>query len=749
MSFQYQQSNFTAGELSPRVYGRTDFDRYGNAVKEAVNCHPLIHGGMLRRAGSRYVQPAKFSNKKSRVIEFIVSKDVSYMLEFGDLYVRVFSPSTGLYLSVELVSPYTEAQLPDIDFVQGADTMFLYHPSVFPQRLRRFSDTVWGLSNVPFTTQPFDEQGYTPASALTLGSVSGTGISATAAVSVFQPSDVGRNLLSQAGSAIITGFTSTTVVTVTINTTFANVAIASGNWYMDVSPQTSCTPSAVGPVGTAITLTLAAAGWRAGVDEGNYVRINSGIARINVTGGVASTTVANATIVTVLTSTTAAPALSWSLEAPVWSVTNGYPRTGTLFEQRLWAAGSAKYPQTIWGSKTALTLDFTKGSNDADACIFTISSDEINPITYLSASRTIIVHTYGGELSMQGGNEKPITPSNVQIKPQTSHGSKTVRPLMVGKESLFVQRAGRKIRAISYQFQIDGYVAPDLTLLAEHITYSGVVAMAYQQEPNQLLWMVLGDGTLISCTLDRDQQVQGWARHYTDGAFEWVATVPNATEDQVWVVVRRTVNGATARYIEYLDSTFQPIYPVAVDPLTLPPITQPITYGTTVDCAKLVDNVAGQTVFTGLSHLEGKTVDVVADGSPMPQQTVTGGQITLSRKSYRTLIGLHFKSYVKLLTPEVGTATGTAQGQSMSTRQLTLRFLNTLGAQVFDGDGVEQEVPFRHFGTAVLDQPPPVYSGLVRIEMLGWDRGRSEITIVQDQPLPMHLQSAIRQISVN
>lgn len=742
---QYQQSNFTAGELSPRILGRTDFDRYANGVKECVNTHPLVHGGAIRRAGTFYSQAAKFSNKKCRTIEFIFSKDVAYMLEFGDLYMRVYSLS-GVYLGVEVVTPYTEAMLPDIDFVQGADTMFLFQPNTFPQRVRRFGNTTWDLSPVPFTVQPFDEQGYTPATGLTLGAVSGIGITATAGASVFQPSDVGRNLYSQAGGATITGYTSGTVVTISITNTFLSTSIASGAWNMDVSPQTTCTPSAKDPVGTAITLTLTAAGWRTGVDEGKYVRINGGIAKITT---ITSTTIANAVIVTVMTSVVAAPALSWSLEASVWNAANGYPRTGTLFEQRLWTAGSAKYPQTVWGSRTALYLDFTKGSVDSDACIFTISSDEINPITYLSAARTIIVHTYGGELSMQGGNEKPITPSNVQIKPQTGHGSKTVRPLVIGKESIFVQRAGRKVRAISYQFQIDGYVAPDITVLAEHITYSGVVAMAYQQEPNQLLWMVLGDGTLISCTLDRDQQVQGWARHYTDGAFEWVSTVPTATEDQVWVVVRRTVNGSTVRYIEYLDTTFQPIYPVTVDPLAFPPIIQPITYGNTVDCAKYVDNVAGQTVFTGLGYLEGKSVDIVADGSPLPQMVVTGGQITLPRKSYRTLIGLHFKSWVKLLTPEIGTPTGTAQGKSMSTRELTLRFLNTLGAQVYDGEGNEQDIGFRQFGTDVLDQPPPVFTGLKRIEMLGWDRGKSEITIVQDQPLPMHLLSAIRQIEIS
>lgn len=738
-----QQTNFTAGELSPRLYGRTDVDRYANAAKVLENAHPVIHGGATRRAGTRFAQETKTSSKKSRLVDFIYNKDLAYQLEFGDFYVRMYSPN-GVYLGIEVASPYSESMLADIDYVQGADTMFLFHPSVAPQRLRRFTNAAWDLSAVPFTVQPFDEQGLAPAVNLTLSATSGT-ITVTAAAAAFLPSDVGRNLVSVAGIGQITGYTSTTVVTVVVSNPFLSTSLASGSWNMDVSPQTTCTASAVGPVGAAITLTLGASGWRA-ADVGKYVRVNGGTAKIT---GFTSDTIVSATVLTVLTSTTAAPALSWSLEASMWSASNGYPRTGTIHEQRLWCAGSAKYPQTIWGSRTALYLDFTKGTADSDACIFTVASDEVNPISFLASNRTMLIHTFGGELAMAGGNEKPITPTNVQIKPQTGYGSKTVRPLMVGKESIFVQRSGRKVRAMSYSFQIDGYQAPDLTILAEHITLSGVVAMAYQQEPDQLMWMVLGDGTLISCTLDRDQQVNGWARHYTDGAFESVASIPNGTQDQVWVIVRRTVNGVTKRYVEYLDNTFQPIYPAAVDPLAMPPIAQPITYGCTVDAGVVVDNVAGQTVFTGLSHLEGKTVDVVADGSPMPQQTVTGGQITLSRTSKRTLIGLHFKSTIKLLTPEVGTGTGTAQGNSMSARELTMRFLNTLGAQVFDGEGNEQDVPFRHFGAGVLDQPPPVYSGLVRIEMLGWERGRSEVSIVQDQPLPMHLLSAVRKITVN
>jgi hypothetical protein len=811
------QTNFTAGEISPRLHGRTDIDRYNNAAKTMQNCHPVIHGGAVRREGTFYSQAAKYSGtKKARLIEFIVSRSASYMLEFGDLYVRIFSPS-GVYTGIELVSPYTEAMLADIDYVQGADTMFLFHASVAPYRLRSFSSVLWDLSAAPFTVQPFDEQGHYLAANLTLGATTGT-VTATASAAVFLQSDVGRNLISSAGSGKVTAFTDTTHVTVSITTAFASTALASGAWYLDVSPQALAVPTAKDPIGTSITLTgaaqrsgtitltaktgaitvtatgapflatdvgktlyadsgvatitgytnpaqiaattstdFASTSYASGAwgisgstfrseDVGKYVRLNGGMVLIT---NYASDAAVTARIVTAMTSIVASPGLAWTLEAPVWSATNGYPRTGTLHEQRLWCAGSTKYPQTIWGSRTGLYLDFTKGVADSDACSFTIASDEINPISYLAAARILIIHTYGGEFSMQGGIDRPITPTVVQIKSQTSHGSKNVRPLTIGKESIFVQRAGRKVRAMGYTFQIDGYTCPDLAVLAEHITASGIVSMCYQQEPDQLVWLVLADGSLLTCTLDRDQQVTGWAKHYTDGAFEWVAAIPIGSSEQVWAVVRRIVNGVTVRYIEWFDTYFQPILPAAVDPNALPPITQPTVYGCTVDAAKLVDNVSGQTVFTGLGHLEGKTVDVVADGSAMAQQVVTGGQITLPRASYRTLIGLHFKTILTMLTPEAGTGSGTAQGNSIHIGEITIRLLNTLGAKVLDGEGREQDVPFRRFGTAVLDAPPPMYSGPVRIEMLGWERGRAEISVVQDQPLPMHVLAVVRKTTIN
>lgn len=815
-----QQTNFTAGEISPRLVGRTDIDRYNNAAKLLQNAYPVIHGGAKRRDGTRFVAATKYSgSKKSRLIPFIFSRDDAYMLEFGDSYLRVFK--NGASLGVEVASPYTESMLADIDYVQGADTMFLAHPSVPIQRLRRFADVTWDLSAAPFLTTPFDEQGHALAANLTLSAATvGTGRTVTADAGVFLPSDVGRNLLCGSGLAVVTGYTSATVLTVTVSIAFASTSLANGTWLLDASPQAILKPSAKDPVASSIdlqaaltraaTLTLSAktgaititasagvfaagdvgktiyadsgvvaisgftsatqvsgttssdfaatsyatggwgitdSAWRA-EDVGKFVRINGGLCKITAFTSASSV---KATVLTALTGTVASPPLAWSLESSVWSAANGYPRTLTLHEQRLVAAGSTKYPQTIWGSRTGEYLDFTKGTADDDSYSFTIANDEINPISYVASLRNLIVHTYGGEFSLQGGVEKPITPTNVRIRPESAHGSKGVRPVLIGKESVFVQRAGRKVRAMGYGYDIDGYRAPDLSVLAEHITQTtdgiGVTGLAYQQEPDLLLWAVRSDGVLLSCTIDREQSVIGWARHYTDGAFESVATIPAGDREQTWAIVRRTVNGTVVRYVERFDETFEPL--LAAAPSGYPPLTPNPVFGCTVDCALSVDNAAGQTVFTGLGHLEGKTVAVLADGAVMSNQVVTGGQITLPRKAYRTLIGLPFVTKITLLSPEIGTGTGTAQGNSMRTSELTLRLLNTLGAKVMDEEGHTQVIPFRQFGPDVLDQPPEAKTQNVRIELLGWERGRSGVTVVQEQPLPLHLLAAVRKFQVN
>lgn len=716
------QTNFTAGEVSPKCYGRVDVARYQNGAKALPNCIVNIHGGAERRPGSRQIAGTKDYTKRARLIPFVFSTTQAYMLEFGHLYLRVYLASGGQVLSgglpYEVATPYTEAMLAELDFTQGADTMFLFHQGVAISILKRLASDLWAFQTAPITVAPFDEIGHTFATSLTLSDASvGTGRTLTAAAATWLAGDVGRRVTYLSGIAVITGYTSALAVTVDVTASFPVTAIPASAWVLEDSPQTACTASAKDPVGASITLTNAADGWRAG-DVGKYVRINSGLCLIT---GFTSALVVNATIKMELSSIVASPASAWTLEASVWNAINGYPGTGALYEQRLALAGSTKYPNTVWGSRSGLFYDFTIGVNDDDAFSFTLpSTGQINPIRRMASAKALMPFTYGGEYTMEGGNDAPLAPTNVKSKSPSVYGCNTVKPLRIGNEVLFVQRAGRKVRSMAYRIETDTYSAPDLTVLAEHITVGGITEMAYQQEPRSTLWCVRGDGKLAVLTLDRDEGVTAWAPQETDGVYESIASIPNASGDEVWCIVRRTVGGAQVRYVERFD---------------------PAVF---TDSAITGTDGAGKAIWSGIGHLEGKTVQVKADGVYMGTFTVTAGAITLPRDAFTVEIGLAFSNSVTLLRPELQVGDGSAQGNPQRTHEVSMLLLDGIGAKI-NGD----EVAFREFGENLLDLPPEAYSGFKRGGLTGWSRGDEEITITQDEPYPFHLLAVVRKITVN
>lgn len=826
--FVTQQNNFTAGEWSPRALARTDLERYGNAAKVLLNAYPVVQGGARRRPGTLYRAAAKNANKKGRLVRFGISRAEAYVLEIGDLFVRVYDALTRTYTGVELVAPWTEAQLPDIDFTVDERTMYLVHPAVPMQRLRCIAVSTWVLEPVPFSVAPYAEVGTAPAVALTLSLATvGTGRTATAGAATWIATDVGRKILSGAGEALITAVVSTTVATIDITTAFAGTSLASGAWELDASPQALLFPSAKGPSGTTIeligslsrgaTLSLAAltgtftvtasaavfvAGdvgkrlfgdsggvatittytsptqvtvatianflassfvpgawgieastWRSG-DIGKIVRINGGICRIapfSFVGPPSYPASAHpAVVLQELAGTVLATPLSWSLEDAAWSAAQGYPRAVTMWQQRLLAGGTTKKPMGVWGSAVGDPLDHLRGDTEDSAFFFGLVSDEADPISYLIALRDLMAHTDGAELSLQGGVEQPISAvAPPRVRPESPHGAARVRPARVDSDSVFVQATGRKVRALGYRYDFDAYKALDLTALADHITASGITELAYQQEPDPLLLARRADGSLATCTIDRDQGVLGWALQQTDGAFESACSVSVGDREEVWCIVRRTVNAAVVRYLETFDDTFAPILTAAPDPNAYPPVAQPTVYGCTVDCGATFENVAGLTTIS-LPHLVGKEIDIVADGIAQARQTVpAGGTVTLARTAYRVLAGLPFTTRIRLLTPEVAGAGSTAQSSRMRVSEVRLRLLNTIGGRLFSGDGTEQLLPVRATGDDVLDAPPVPLSEDVVLESLGWDRGQAECEIVQDRPYPLHVLSVIRKITVN
>lgn len=718
------QTNFTAGEISPRMYGRVDLERFQNAAKEIENGLVLAHGGVMRRHGIRFVAEAKVASDVARLIPFVFNVDQAYIIEAGNQYFRFYMDG-GQILSggvpYEVTTTYAVGDVPALDYAQGADTMFLAHETYYPQRLRRFGHAAWVFDAVPFVTEPFTEGGHWPATTLTLSAAAvGTGRTFTAGAAAFLASDVGRQVEALGGVGIITAVTSATVATVNITTAFPSTNFTADQWTIAGSPNATITPTASAPAGAACTLNATVDVFRAG-DVGAYVEINGGLVRIDT---VTSAQVASGIIKQELISTAAAVGFSWVLSHSAWNVRNGYPRSVSLNEQRLWFAAPPAFPQTVWGSRLAEYLNFELGVTDDAAVEFGVVSDQLNPIRHIAQMKALVCFTYGGEFTLHGGVEKPVTPTNVQVKNQSAIGCNGVSPVRVLNELLFWNRAGRQCRAISAdRFDANNYNAPDLTVLAEHITESGVVDCTFQADPEPWLFAVRADGVVASCTLDRDQDIVAWSRQRIGGgqvAIEAIATVPYGNTERTWVIGRLVVNGASKRYVGYFDPELNTDFAVTA------------TAG-----------VATKT-WGGLAYLEGMTVDVVGDGYDLGAHTVTGGQVVLQRAVSAVEIGLNYATRIKLLQPEFPTAIGTMQASPLRVVKAWLRLKDSIGGTVNGED-----IVIRQFGEQILDQAPTPKSGLFEVgDTRGWAEGETDITIEQTRPMPFHLLSVIRHLEV-
>lgn len=814
------QTNLTAGEVSPRMLGRVDVERYKNGVQECYNFLPLIHGGARSSPALMFRAAAKYSDKKCRLIRFEFSKTEANMLEFGEEYIRFFDLTGAPVLDsgspYEITTVYQESELFEIEYVGGADTIFLFHENHPIQRLRRFAADRWVIDEAPLSPAPFDEQGHSPNATLTLSaSTVGTGRTFTAGSSSFLPGDVGRRIVNNGGTALITAYSSATEVTCTVEIAFNDTSIAAGAWTITGSPQAIATPSEAPNIGEEITILLSTSaiyeakktltdadylgsdGGRLqfttaanhGYSIGNIVRIsgcepfeyngtyktktdfpdppdadkilvsydsNPGsivklgtVQRIqstatadgfrsedvgsfiSINGGLVEITALNsaAEIAGVvrqsLSSDATAVAGSWTILSPIWSEANGYPRTGTFFQQRLIAGGSPTYPHTLAASRTGEYLSFEIGLDDDAAFLYDLDVTEYDPILHLTRIKNqLIALTSGNEFTLTGGIETPIAPLNVQVDNPTDYGCNDVRPIRVGNELLFVNRTGRKVRAMGYQFERDSFASPDLTKLSEHITGTGLLDIAYQQESESIVWAVRDDGVMVTMSIDRDEGVVAWARQITPngGIFESVEVIPNEDGlDEVWCVVKRTIDGGVVRYIEAYDEA------ILVN----------------LHSAVYQSSETATDTWANLDHLEGETVEIIADGAVMEMQEVVGGEVTLERDAYETTIGLPARGYIKTLNPEFVSQIGSVQGRNIRIIETTARVLDTV-AMLING----QYVDLRAFGSGLLDAPPPPFTGDVSLTKLGWGKN-TFITIEQANALPIHILAFIMRVESN
>lgn len=429
---------------------------------------------------------------------------------------------------------------------------------------------------------------------------------------------------------------------------------------------------------------------------------------------------------------------NWTLSAstiigtpdPALSGADNRPSVVTFFEQRLVFANTNNNPQTLWLSKNGDYLNFTAGTADDDALIYTIASNQVNAIRYLSATRVLTIGTSGGEYVVTATSDGPITPTTTLIRKYSNYGSSVVEPVQVADVTLFLQRGNRKIREFKYVGDInaDAYQAPDISILAEHITKGGITQFAYHQEPDSVVWMVRADGVLIGMTYRREESVVAFHKHILGGTFsggnavvENIATLPTDTgEDELYLIVKRTINGATKRYIELL---------------------KPFDFGSATTGAFFVDSGlaysgTATTVLSGLYHLEGETVATLANGATHPDTVVSGGGIPLSFSSTIAAVGYNYVSNMQTLRLEAGSVDGTSQGKPKRIHAITMRLHETVGVEIGNSSGELDRIYFRDSSMA-MDQAVPLYTGDKDIEFPGGYVDDDRIYVRQNQPLPM------------
>lgn len=759
------QTSFNTGEISPLLYGRVDFDRYKSSLATCLNLIPLVQGPITRRPGTYFCDEAKDSTQATRVVGFKYSTVQAYVLEFGHNYLRFKKNGGSVNLATQAITGITQAN-PAVLTYSGADTYangdHVDVASVVGMTQvngRRFKVANVNVGANTFELQTVDgtnvnSTGYTAwASGGTIAEVYTVTTTYTASqifalkfvqsadtLYIFHPSHLPASLTRASDTSW----------------TLADMVLLDGPYLaLNVTP-TTLTPSAFA-VGAGVTLTASAvtginndAGFST-EDVGRYIRIQQGSTwgYVLITGWT-STTVVTVTIINTLTSTAAKA--NWRLGVYYGVVTGYYPTCGTFFGDRLYMGGVANRPGRLDGSKVGDYLNFaatdTAGAlTDANAVSFTLNSDDVQAIRWMKGTANgIVVGTYEGEwLVSPSALGEAITPTNINAKQSTSIGSTDTSPLKIGNAILHIAAGGRELYELTYSYNDNAVEGSDMTILADHITKaatsatSGIKEIAYQRKRAKVVWGVRNDGMLLGFSYSRADKVTGWQRHSLGGysnaghtaaaVVESVTVIPSSDglRDEVWLVVQRYINGRSVRHIEYMTALWE--------------------HGDLQKDAFYVDggltySGAATSTLTGLFHLAGETVSILADGAVRPDAVVSAtGTLTLLSNASTVQIGYTYNSDGQSLRPDAGAAKGTAQGQTMRSHRVFFRLHDTGGLSVganFDSTGYGKLTPITFRTSADLaDTAVPLFTG--DKGDFAWEGGYTTENYVcwrMNQPLP-------------
>jgi len=726
------QTNFSAGELDPLLRARVDLSQYNNALAKATNVVIQPQGGLRRRPGLKYIGTLPNSGAESagngmRLVPFEFSVADSYMLCFTHNRMHVFKDGVQITDINGTGNPYlvtsvTSAMVDDMCWTQSADTMIIVHPDLAPVKLvRGATDASWTVTNLTFDSipkYPFNLEVIGPTAAITPSAVSGN-ITLTASA---YTSDTGN-----IQAATTTSVTLKAAANSTTNI-FKGLYV-----HMTSGAQSDKSRKITAYNGTTKVATVFPAWDTAPVSPDSYKIVPFALESVNQyinaspQGRARILEFVSDTEVRVITEypffdTTARTVGNWSIESQyenVWSSERGWPRTVVFHEGRLYFGGSKARPSTIWGSKIGIFYDFVPTESlDDDAVEATLDTSQLNIIVDMISGRDLQVFTTGGEFYVPQSGTDPITPLALNFKNVSRNGSKLgTRVQSLESGTVYIQREGRSLNEFLFTDSQLTYVTQRISLMAGHLLKSPT-RMALRRatstdEGDLLLMNNDNDGSMAVFSVMRSQQITAPSEFITDGSFLDVQV--DVTE--IYAVVKRTFDEIDSYFVELFN------------------------YDLHTDCGFVGGVGSGATSLPQ----EGASLNVICDGVPQNNETVSGGAVTFDRPSTVSYeVGLPFNVYVKTMPVEMQLQSGTRMGFKKRVVEINAIVNDTQHLQINSN-----ELPFRKFGSNILNEPVPSFTGIKRVNgVLGYSREQF-VEISQVLPLKMTLLGLEYKVAVS
>lgn len=680
---KFFQQAFVGGEVAPSMRGRVEDVGYANGLARCRNFLVRPQGMVENRAGLRFVAEVKDSAKRVRLIPFAFSGEQTMVIELGDKYARFHTGAATLYdgnAPYEIATPYAEEHLMDIHHVQSADVLTLVHPNYPPQELRRLGATNWKLEAISFVPK------FEPPTEL--------------------KAEASRVQQSPGVNAI------------NLQYRYKVTAVKDGVESKG-SAEVEATNDLYTP-GNRNTLT-----WKSVDGADHYLVYKRQSGMFGLAGYANETSFEDRGVSPDMAKTP-------PKYKAVFDKAQHYPAAVSYYQQRRCFAGTPSEPQKVWMTKSGTESDmsYSTPSRDDDRIEVRVAAREASPIRHIVPLTKLLILTGSAEWNVDTQNSDVLTNTTISISPHSYVGANNVQPVIVNASVIYCAARGGHVHELAYSRDAGGFITADISLRAPHL-FDGyrLVDMAFGKAPWPLVWLISTDGRLIGNTYVPEQQIGAWHWHQTDGAFETCAVVAEGDEDMLYVVVRRSINGQTRRYIERLESR---------------------AFGAQED-AFFVDSglsYHGMPVKTlkKLDHLEGKTVSILADGAVHVPQTVTNGEIRLQHAAKKIHVGLPYIAEIQTL-PVVGDIdNGKGRGLTKNVNKIWLDVIRSSGIWV--GPDENRLVANKQRTTEPLGTPPRLKTEQIEVTVYPDWNDYGQILIQQRDPLPLAIVSLTTEVAL-